>query len=834
MSVAVTFTPPGNSGGSPITSYTVTSTPGSHTASGPSSEITVSGLTNGTSYTFTVHATNAIGDSAESAASNAVIPGAAKPVYFNILSTGQSLALGLYATPAISMTQPYNNLMLSSSVDGTAAPLIPLVETLAGPTNVETISSGMANSLFSYDSQSRPVAVNLHGLNGAGYDLLKKGTAPYIKGIAQSTTIKSQIETVFHGTYLPIGVTAIHGEHEYSIGQGLNYKNDLIEWQADYENDLNALNGSDTTIPLFINQMNAGWTGEVAVAQLNAHVNDPGKVILVEPKYQYHYRSDLVHIDSNTDEKHMGEMFAKSMKKVILDDQTWDPLMPSSVIRTGNIITLSYHIPVGKLAIDTSIVAARPNYGFEFTQTGGNSVSISSVELTNNDNQIKITLNDSPTGSDQHVRYAWSCYSGSTWCAQAGSSTSVGGNIRDTDSSVSPEIGSTGLPLYDWGVTFDEPVALDTTAPSTPGTPSTTSPTNNSKPTWTWTTSTDSDSGLANPAYSVQWCGNSGFTGCDTNTSTSNTNSFTQPSSLNDGTWYFRVKAIDLASNSSSYSSNGSVVIDASVAPTPTPPSMVTSTATPTTEGGATATPTSLSHYLPWATGTTVPLSASFTTIPADLSNIELGQTITFDATLSGSNISIYEWNFGDGDVSNETKVEHKYETPGRYTVALTITDKSDNKSTMTKTVDVMPPVPTISDIKPDGTSIIFEGKSFPKTTVSLTIHSDPYTGQAIADKDGNFSYVIENGSETLGEGDHTVLASAAIILSDNTELKSKDSKIYDFKVSVDDGKLKVEMGKTKTWKIVSSVLGGIIIIGLGAVVLRRKRRGIGSSVTSS
>ena len=43
-------------------------------ASGSSSPITVPFLTPGVSHTFTVHATNAVGDSAESAASNAVTP----------------------------------------------------------------------------------------------------------------------------------------------------------------------------------------------------------------------------------------------------------------------------------------------------------------------------------------------------------------------------------------------------------------------------------------------------------------------------------------------------------------------------------------------------------------------------------------------------------------------------------------------------------------------------------------------------------------------------------------------------------------------------------------
>jgi hypothetical protein len=61
-------------GGSSITGYTITSSPGNITASGSTSPVLVTGLTNGTAYTFTITATNANGTSTASAASNSVTP----------------------------------------------------------------------------------------------------------------------------------------------------------------------------------------------------------------------------------------------------------------------------------------------------------------------------------------------------------------------------------------------------------------------------------------------------------------------------------------------------------------------------------------------------------------------------------------------------------------------------------------------------------------------------------------------------------------------------------------------------------------------------------------
>ncbi|TSA11208.1 MAG: hypothetical protein D4R74_13435, partial [Betaproteobacteria bacterium] len=65
---------PGASGGAGATLFTVTASPGGNTAKGMSSPILVTGLTNGTAYTFTVSATNGFGAAAVSTASSNVTP----------------------------------------------------------------------------------------------------------------------------------------------------------------------------------------------------------------------------------------------------------------------------------------------------------------------------------------------------------------------------------------------------------------------------------------------------------------------------------------------------------------------------------------------------------------------------------------------------------------------------------------------------------------------------------------------------------------------------------------------------------------------------------------
>lgn len=70
----VNFTPQSDRG-SPVLFFTVTSSPDGITATGASSPIIITGLTDGTEYTFTVTATNIIGTSAPTAPTNSIIPG---------------------------------------------------------------------------------------------------------------------------------------------------------------------------------------------------------------------------------------------------------------------------------------------------------------------------------------------------------------------------------------------------------------------------------------------------------------------------------------------------------------------------------------------------------------------------------------------------------------------------------------------------------------------------------------------------------------------------------------------------------------------------------------
>ncbi len=166
----VSFTTPASDGGTPITSYTITSSPGGFTVTGSASPITVTGLTNGTSYTFTVVATNAVGDSPASAASTAVTPaGLPGAPTSPVAVAGNTQATVSFTAPANNGGTPITSYTVTSSPGGfigtgSASPI-----TVTGLTNGTsyTFTVVATNAVGISPASASSTAVTPAGLPGA-------------------------------------------------------------------------------------------------------------------------------------------------------------------------------------------------------------------------------------------------------------------------------------------------------------------------------------------------------------------------------------------------------------------------------------------------------------------------------------------------------------------------------------------------------------------------------------------------------------------------------------------------------------------------------------------
>lgn len=124
-SATITFTPPADDGGIAVTEYRVIASPGNIVAKGTGSPVTVTGLLNGTSYTFTVEAVNALGSSEASVQSNAVVPAA--PYSGGATSPAQPTAAPASTTADVLVNgkvESAGTLVTSSRGDQTVATII--------------------------------------------------------------------------------------------------------------------------------------------------------------------------------------------------------------------------------------------------------------------------------------------------------------------------------------------------------------------------------------------------------------------------------------------------------------------------------------------------------------------------------------------------------------------------------------------------------------------------------------------------------------------------------------------------------------------------------------
>lgn len=372
----------------------------------------------------------------------------------HILSAGQSLAMGGLGAPVLSKSQSYKNLMFHTGLRSQSTRLSPLVENFW-----ETMSSGMSDTIselhkIQYNNNgSQPpkdhdLLVSIHAESGYSYSQLKRGTQAFTNGINQHR-LAQFIADSQNKSYTVRCVTVVHGEEDHQRVNS-NYAGDLMEWQKDYEAEIQT-RGQTRRIPMLQTQMSsftsffASWSF-IPTEQLKASVANPRKNVLVGPKYIFEYL-DGVHLLSR-DYRRMGEYYGKVYSHIFIEGGTWEPLRPLTINRNGAVIRVRFHVPEPPLVLDTTAVKNPGNFGFHYSDTTATPPSIKSVTLIDEDT-VEIQLSAIPSATAlKFLGYAFFGTPGS----RSGPITGARGNLRDSDKT--PSLYKNALP--NWCVHFRE------------------------------------------------------------------------------------------------------------------------------------------------------------------------------------------------------------------------------------------------------------------------------------------------------------------------------------------------------------------------------------------
>jgi hypothetical protein len=411
----------------------------------------------------------------------------------HVVSTGQSNSVAHEGRPPISTSQPYTNLMFDVGVMTSGvceregcrvyqkpSSFVPLTEGDTFWYPVETMSSGLANeatklATTKYGKAKHDILVSLAGRNGLTYWCLRKGGCNFLdptylnafdENLKQVADAKA-IAAAAGKSYVVRMVTSIHGESDdfaYAtktqefpldgtdgIAQEIkSYADGLVEWQRDYEANVQKITGQTQAVPLLISQF-SGWndisTSAVTQFQYEAHVRAKGKVVIVTPGYALEWAGDCRHYTANG-ERRLGEYFGKAYARIVLEGRRWEPVRPLKVTHAGNAITAKFAVPVPPLVLDTQRVVDPGHYGFEVVDAAGNAVPIANVALAGSDT-VTITLGTAAAAT-QRLRYAFTGIPHTC----PGVSAGPRGNLRDSDTTPSQY----GYELFNWGVHFEVPV----------------------------------------------------------------------------------------------------------------------------------------------------------------------------------------------------------------------------------------------------------------------------------------------------------------------------------------------------------------------------------------
>lgn len=192
----VSWTAPAWNGGSAVTSYRVTAWPGGATctAAASATSCAVTGLTNGTAYSFFVEAFNAVGTGAQSAASNTITPGPPPAPTSPVATFGSRQVTVSWTAPTLNGHAP----LTGYTVTATAAGQTTRTCTTTPPTTSCTVTGLVNDVAYAF----AVTAANAHGNSPATTTTATPTWTPSALGSALTWWFDASVSSDLTGSWV--------------------------------------------------------------------------------------------------------------------------------------------------------------------------------------------------------------------------------------------------------------------------------------------------------------------------------------------------------------------------------------------------------------------------------------------------------------------------------------------------------------------------------------------------------------------------------------------------------------------------------------------------------
>ena len=381
----------------------------------------------------------------------------------HIFTYGQSLSVGATSTPAVTTFQPYDSLKLNGGVrphdTGTRTAFAALTETVSGGLG-ETPSAGTAHAIkqliasennLTYLQQSYQLLLSADGDGGQTLAALTNPSGTYYPRLVASMQAGYDLAQAAGKTYNVPAFTWTQGEADYGANTAsATYISALETLRTQIQASAVSICGQSSNVRMICYQTATHKVygrayPSIALAQLQASKDNP-LITLATPTYHLPYSGDQIHLTA-AGSKYLGFYYGLAYKRTVIDGGTWKPVQPISQFKQGSIITVRFHVPRGPLVLDTTIVSANTNYGFNLFDAGGTAISISSVTLTGPDTVKIVAASSIPTGAK--LQYAF-------YGANNGGASGPRGNLRDSQGSeIVFDPDGLNYPAHNWCVMFE-------------------------------------------------------------------------------------------------------------------------------------------------------------------------------------------------------------------------------------------------------------------------------------------------------------------------------------------------------------------------------------------